>query len=134
MKQTQLDWSTAEVHDGTLTVTLDGKPPKEWIARFKTTVRLLAHGSWEKVELKKGEIRVETVTAGDEDRVRHFLESAVLEANGALASDESDGDPDAAVDDDDDAASRQDGPDAEMTERFRNFASGDSESLHDRES
>lgn len=129
MEQTQLDWSTAEVHDGTLTVTLDGKPPKEWRARFKTTVRLLDHGSW-KVELKKGEISVKTITVGDEDRVRHFLESAVLEANGALAPDESDTDGE----DNDDAASRQDGPDTEMTERFRAFASTGSDPANDRES
>lgn len=128
-EQTQLDWSTAQVHDGSLTVTLDRTPPKEWIARFKTTVRLLNRGSWEKVELKKGEISVKTITAGDEDRLRHFLESAVLEANGALAPDESDSD----TKDDDDAPSREDGPDAEMTERFRAFASGDRESSQDRE-
>lgn len=128
MEQTQLDWSTAEVHDGTLTVTLGGKPPKEWVARFKRTVRLLNHGSWEKVELKKGEIRMKPVTAGDEDRVRHFLEGAVLEANHALAPDESDTDSEDAAEDHDDAASRQAGPDTEMTERFRAFASNDSDS------
>ncbi len=134
MERTQLDWSTAEVHDGSLTVTLDGKPAKEWIARFERTVHLLNHGSWEKVELKKGEINLSTITAGEEDRVRHFLESAVLEANGALAHDESDTDPDDAGDDDDDAESTPEGPDTEMTERFRAFASSDSGSSPDRKS
>jgi hypothetical protein len=134
MEHTQLDWSTAEVQDGTLTVTLDGEPPKEWTSRFKTTVGLLNHGSWEKVQLKKGAISVKTITAGDEDRVRHFLESAVVEANGALAPDESDTDPEDAVEDDDDAASKQDGPDTEMTKRFREFASSHSERSHDQES
>lgn len=134
MEQTQLDWSTAEVHDGTLTINLDGKPPKEWIARFKTTVRLLNHGSWEKVELKKGKITVKTITVGDEDRVRHFLESAVLEADTVLAPDESDADADDDAEDNDDAASTQDGPDVELTERFRAFASSDSEPSQDRAS
>ena len=41
MQQTQLDWSTSRVHNGKLSITLDGKPPKEWVARFKATVRLL---------------------------------------------------------------------------------------------
>jgi len=132
MEQTQLDWSTAEVHDGKLTVTLDGKPPKEWLACFETTVRLLNHGVWEKVKLSKGEISVKTISAGDEDRVRHFLESAVLEANAALKPDESDIDPDDDVEDADDAASKQDGPDGEMTERFRAFASGERESSRTR--
>jgi hypothetical protein len=127
MEEVKLDWSAAEVHDGTLTVTLDGKPPKEWIARFKATVQLLNHGSWEKVELKKGEISVKRITAGDEDRVRHFLESALLEANTVLAPDGSDTGPE----DSDDAASKQDGPDDEMTKRFRAFASSDSESASD---
>lgn len=134
MEQTELDWSTAEVNAGTLTVTLGSKPPKEWIARFKTTVRLLNRGSWEKVEVKKGEISVKTITAGDEERVRHFLESAVLEANSALPPDESNTDSHDAVEDNDDAASRQDGPDAEMTKRFRAFASSDSEPPDDQKS
>jgi hypothetical protein len=134
MERTKLDWSTAEVHGGILAVALDGKPPKEWIARFESTVQLLNHGSWEKVELKKREISVKTITVGEEDRVRHFLESAVLEANGAVASDESDTDLDDAGGDDDDAASRQDGPDTEMTKRFRAFASIDSESSRAQES
>lgn len=134
MERTELDWSTAEVHDGILAVALDGKPPKEWIARFKSTVQLLNHGSWEKVELKKGEVSVKTITAGDEDRVRHFLESAVLEANGAVAPDDSDTDRDDTGEEADDAASRQDGPDTEMTKRFRAFASSDSRSSHGHES
>jgi hypothetical protein len=133
MERTQLDWSTAEVHDGTLTVTLDGKPSKKWVTRFETTVHLL-HGSWEKVTLKKDEISVKTVTAGDEDRLRHFLESAVLQANGSLEPDETDTDRDENVEDNDDDASGQNGPDVEMTERFRAFASSDSESSRDRES
>lgn len=132
MEQTQLDWSTAEVHDGRLTITLDGKPPKEWIARFNETVHLLNHGSWEKVELKKGEISVKTITAGDEDRVRHFLESAVLEANSVLESDETGTEADDEGEDNDDDAPAEDGPDVEMTERFRAFASSENRS-RDRE-
>lgn len=134
MEQTQLDWSAAEVHDGGLTVPLDGDPPKEWIARFKATVHLLNQGSWEKVELKKGGIRVKTIAVGDEDRVRHFLESAVLQANSVAAPEESDTDADDDVKDSGDAGSAQEGPDVEMTERFRAFASSAGQSPHDRDS
>lgn len=125
MEQTQLDWSTAKVHDGTLTVALDRKPPKEWTARFKATVGLLNHGSWEEVELKKGEISVKTITEGDEERLRHLLESALLEANGGFAADDPDTDDDEDEEENDDAESGKDGPDVEMTERFRAFARED---------
>jgi hypothetical protein len=134
MEQMQLDWSTAEVNDGTLTIALDGKPPKEWIARFNRTVHLLNQRSWEKVKLKKDAISVKTITAGDEDRLRHFLESVVLEANTVLAPDDSDNDADDDAEDNDDAASTQDGPDVELTERFRAFAPSDSDSSRDRKS
>jgi hypothetical protein len=50
------------------------------------------------------------------ERVRHFLESAVLQANANLAAD----------DEDDEPASRgeRSEPDERMTEAFRGFAAG----------
>jgi hypothetical protein len=109
-----LDWSGAKVEEGTLTVPLTGQPDEGWVAHFESTVRLLHQGDW-KVKLKKHSIQLGRVEPGAEDRVRHFLESVVLEANGTLA--------DATGDDhDDDGPS---GPDAEMTAGFRAFAPGD---------
>jgi hypothetical protein len=108
--EAQLDWSTAEVNDGKLVVALDHQPSKPWAERFDATARLLNHGSWSKVRVKKGEVRVSRVLPGSEDRLRHFLESVVLEANaGSQPAPE--------------PRKRQaDSPDRQMTERFRTFA------------
>ena len=118
MSAAKLDWSTAEVHEGTLVVALDGRPAKGWADRFAATARLLNHGHWEKVKVKKAEVRIAPVSEGEEERVRHFLESVVLEVNSAIAPDEAEatGDTD---------PPERDGPrdaDHAMTERFRAFA------------
>ena len=118
----KLDWSSAEVHDGKLAVVLDGKPKKEWKDAFERTVRLLNRGTWDEVTLKKGRVSLQSIQPGDEDRVRHFLESVVLEANSALA----------ATDEPDDGEAKgsegEDPEDREMAERLRSFAepAGDS--------
>lgn len=111
-----LDWSSAQVRDGKLEVSLRGELPPGWQDSFDRTVALLPGGEWGKVRLKKDRIRVHDVAEGCEDRLRHFLESVVLQANtsaeppGAEAHDEAGAD---------DALSQ---PDGAMTERFRSFA------------
>jgi hypothetical protein len=124
MSATKLDWSTAEVHEGTLVVALDARPAKGWAARSATTARLLNHGHWEKVKVKKGEVRIAPVSEGEEERVRHFLESVVMEANSAIAPDETE------TTKDPDPPEQGDASDADyaMTERFRAFAQSDSAS------
>src|SRR5581483_5306297 len=117
MDEAKLNWSSAEVSDGTLKVELDGELEKDWKQSFKTTVRLLGNGDWGEVELKKGTIRVTGVTPGSEEKLRHYLESVVEQANASQAPPEEE--PDAA-DEDEDAA--EEGPDAEMSQRFRAFA------------
>jgi hypothetical protein len=116
-----LDWSSAEVRDGQLEVGLRGELPKEWKHKFERTVALIPGGDWGKVSLKKDRVRVHEVAAGSEDRLRHFLESVVQEANATLEP--SDGEarekPDQVEDEDED---EDDGPDAQMTEQFRSFA------------
>jgi hypothetical protein len=121
MSETHLDWSTAEVDDGQLSVALDGKPSPEWVERFETTVTLLNHGNWEKVKLKKDEVRVRPVLEGEEDKLRHFLESVVLEANSAAGEDDSADDAEPASEDD----SAESSADHEMTERFRDFGASE---------
>jgi hypothetical protein len=121
----QLDWSTAEVSDGTLTIALDDKPPKEWRAVFTRTATLLGQGTWEvSLHAKKATVEIATVRAGDEERVRQFLEGLLLEANSRVAdepdppeheAEESDGDGDG------DAAPRR-SPDETLTDHFRAFA------------
>ena len=83
MSGVTLDWSSAEVSDGTLEVSLQGEPFAGWEDGFDRTVALLPGGEWGKVRLKKNRIRVHHVREGCEERLRHFLESVVLQANTA---------------------------------------------------
>jgi len=118
-----LQWSAAEVRDGTLTVEIDGDRPQGWKATFEQTVRLLGGGGWGEVVLKRGKIRVTDVGEGSEDELRHFLEGAVQQANATHVQTEDD-----AEDPADEPASepRGDGDDADarMTSRFRDFGAG----------
>ena len=87
---------------------------------------MLAGGDWGEVELKKGSVQVSGVTPGNQDKLRHYLESIVQEANATHVSDEDDSDSESegseakeGQDSDDESPPS---PDAEMTERFRSFA------------
>jgi hypothetical protein len=121
MSGVALDWSSAEVHDGTLEVGLNGERPKGWKESFERTVALLHGRNWT-IELKKDRVRVQDVAQGSEDRVRHFLESVVLQAN--ADHEETRPDPREEPEAEEDEADEPEGPDVEMTERFRSFADG----------
>jgi hypothetical protein len=126
MSDVTLNWSTAKVEDSRLTVDLDGELPSGWKDSFDAVARLLASSAeWGEVSLKgKKSVRVADVSDGSEERLRHFLESVVAQANADHTPDDSDRDEDAeddedeGGDDDRDAAS----PDDEMSERFRSFS------------
>jgi hypothetical protein len=118
----ELDWSSAEVSDGTLTVGFSDKPPKKWRDSFDRTVALLSHGNWKTaLNTRKAFVEISSVHLGDEERVRRLLEGAVLEANVTLVGE------DAVFDDAHDSESPGDQPeqseDEEITARFRAFAS-----------
>jgi hypothetical protein len=125
MEQLNLDWSTAEVSDGKLTVALSGKPPKKWRDAFERTAALLG-GNWDaSLNAKKGSVQITSVQPGDEERVRQFAEGVVLEANTTLVSEQELFDTAPAADDDE----QQPEPDApepsrdqRVTDRFREFA------------
>jgi hypothetical protein len=117
-----LDWSTAEVRDGKLTVTVDGEQPKGWKRSFETVAHLLSHGAGSSVTLKKSEARVEGLRPGDEDKVRHLLESIVQQANAdhrppedEQSEEEDEQDDEVVVD------LGESRPDREMADRFRSF-------------
>jgi hypothetical protein len=117
-----LDWSTATVKRGVLTVELSGERPRGWNKTFTTTAKLLGGGDWDAVELKKGKVRVSGVTPGVEERLRHFLESVVQQADANHRPE--DDDPDEGSDDAKDGGqpdSGQDDTDAETTARFQAF-------------
>ena len=118
MATPSLDWSTAEVHDGELTVQIAGDPPDGWKDSFNATAALLGGRDLGNVELKKRSVHVDGVTSGNEERIRHLLESTVQQANAAHPE---------ALDDEERPQSggkSDDGSaDADMADRFRSFAS-----------
>ncbi|MGH2868859.1 MAG: hypothetical protein ACRDNK_15020 [Solirubrobacteraceae bacterium] len=117
MASPRLDWSTAEVKGATLTVALDGKAPSGWKGSFAATVRLLGGGEWGEVAFKKRTVRVTDVVEGEEEKLRHFLDSVVEQANASAPSE-----PDQSESETDAESDEAEGPDAEMTKRFRSFA------------
>ena len=120
MPEVTLDWSAAEVKKAKLAVPLEGDVPKGWKKSFEATVMLLGHGDWGEIQLKRGTVQVSDVEPGSEEKLRHHLESVVAQANADHEPDESEDDeaPDA---DDSEPGAGDEGPDAEMTRRFRSF-------------
>jgi hypothetical protein len=129
MSDVKLNWSTAKVEDSKLTVDLDGELPSRWKDSFDAIARLLSGSAdWGEVSLKgKKSVRVADVSEGSEERLRHFLESVVEQANADHRPDDSEGDEsDVSGDDDEDEGGDDDrvqaSPDDEMSDRFRSFA------------
>lgn len=131
-EQLQVDWSTAEVSDGLLTVGFNTKPAKKWRVAFERAAALLSGGTWQvSLGSRTGVVEVKPIAVDDEARVRQLVEGAVLEANSAIVSESelygtasAESDPD---DDDDDAdeqdeASTEPSPDEKLTSRFQAFA------------
>jgi hypothetical protein len=81
-----IDWGTAEIEEGTLTVELTGSSSKAWKQRFESVLGLLetSHSHWGKVRITRKGIHVAEVGQGTETELRHFLESAVLQVNSEL--------------------------------------------------
>lgn len=126
MEQASLDWSTAEVRNGVLTVAVTGERPKGWDKSFAATAAML-RGSpdWDEVQLKKDKVKVSGVAAGVEDKLHHFLESVILQANANHApetEDESDEDRDRTEDEEPSQGDSGDDSDSELTSRFKAFA------------
>jgi hypothetical protein len=124
-EEIRLDWSSAEVQDGRLVIALEGKPEKAWKEAFARTTRLLNRGKWDEVTVKRGSVVLQPITPGEEDRVRHFLESVVFQANSATATtQEGDDPPSDEAESAGDEEAREDSEDQQMTERLRSFAEG----------
>ena len=111
--ESALDWSSASVDDGRVTVPVIGDVPTGWTKRVKRVVeRLERPGSrWGAVRVTTKEVRVDDVAPGAEPDLHHFLESVVLQANTDLRDDQEDGP-------DDERSER----DQQMTEAFRSLA------------
>ncbi len=113
MEDRRLDWSSAEVSGGQLTVPLSGEGSKEWAKQFGWVAERLQGNSadWGEVRASKRSVKVAGVAPGSEPDVRHFLESVLAQVNADHAE------PDRAGPEEDGG-----GPDAEMTATFRSFA------------
>ena len=114
-----IDWASAHVDDGTLKVRLAGRGSKGWKRRFDGVVALLdrPHTNWGEVRLEKSALVVDQLREGSEPALRHFLESAVLQAN----SDTHPGEPVQYGQGEGDGGERAPGPDERMTSTFRAF-------------
>ena len=88
MTPTQLDWDGAAVRDGTLDVGLTAPPSRTWARRFRSALAMLdrVDGEWGEVRLRRATVTVGDVREGSEARLRHLLDSAVVEANGEPGS------------------------------------------------
>jgi hypothetical protein len=123
MRPLQLDWSTAEVSDGWLTVGFSDRAPKKWRDAFSRTAALLSGDTWEVGAVKPQSVRVAPVRPGEEERIKHFLESAVLEANTTLVSEDELFEPASAEPQaDGEGVAAEEPPDQELPARFRAFA------------
>lgn len=110
----QIDWNTAQVQGRQLSVTLEGKLPKDWAKRFNSVLSVLGQNSsgWGEIAAHKSKITVAEIQEGSEADLRHLLESVVLQANAGSEPPQST-DVDARTD-----------QERAMTERFRGFGSG----------
>ncbi|MGH2865069.1 MAG: hypothetical protein ACRDJX_07435 [Solirubrobacteraceae bacterium] len=119
-EQRRIDWGSAEIEDGTLTVQLAGASTNAWKARFESVLALLdtPHSRWAEIGITKKAIKVSDVQQGSEAELRHLLESAVLQSNTDIAPDAPP--PHADRDDGDEGFDA----DQQMAQTFRNFAAG----------
>lgn len=125
MEEITIDWAAAEVREGTLRVPLQGEAGDGWRQHAERTLRLLGNEESERVSVEEGELQVEGVKPGEEERVRHLLRGLVDQANAACAAEEA-----AEQQDSGDSDEGPHGDDARLTEAFRGFADGDGAEQH----
>ena len=108
-----------------LSVDLRGERPKGWNKTFAATATLLGGGGdWDEVAVKKDEVTVTGVSPGVEDKLRHFLESTVQQANAQHTPEEGDEGAEQEIQEDEgeDEQASGDDSDSDLTARFRAFA------------
>jgi hypothetical protein len=86
-KRREIDWASAEVHDGDVVVALTGKSSRAWSDSFEGVLHLLGHGTggWGEIDHDKKAIKVHGLQAKAEGDLRHFLEAVVVQVNAELA-------------------------------------------------
>jgi hypothetical protein len=78
-----IDWSSAEVRGGDVTIDLAGEVSKRCRERFEAVRSLLGEGSggWDDVKLIKQTIHVRGLQPEAEHDLRHFLDSVLVQVN-----------------------------------------------------
>ena len=111
--QASIDWASAEVRGGELSVALAGKANAEWAERVQAVIeRLDRPGSaWGATKVTNAKVTVEAVDTGAEQDLRHLLDGAVQQANADFAPEVQD-----------DAGDEPSEEDSAMTDAFRSFA------------
>jgi hypothetical protein len=79
----QIDWTSAAVDDGQLTVAVTGRPSKQWAEAVTRVLDRLQRGSerWGAIKVTKKQLRVDGLEPGSEPDLRHLLESAPRPTN-----------------------------------------------------
>jgi hypothetical protein len=115
-KHREIDWSSAEVHEGDVVVALTGKSSKAWSDSFDGVLRLLGHGTggWGEIAHDKKTIKVQGLQPKAERDLRHFLEAVVVQVNAELAEPASESEQT-------EPADPQEIEDREMTATLRSF-------------
>jgi hypothetical protein len=111
--QASIDWASAEVKGGDLTVALAGEANAKWAERVQAIVEHLDRpgSAWGTTTVTKATVTVEAVGAGAEEDLRHLLDGAVQQANADFAPEVQE-----------DAGDGPSEEDSAMTEAFRSFA------------
>jgi hypothetical protein len=123
-KRREIDWSGAQVSEGSATLPLTADAPKDWTERFAGVAALLApKGSarWGDVQVGKKAVKVAELQPGAEDDLRHFLESVVAQVNSELSGETDVRAAQAEQDESDPQAAR----DVESADRLRSFSAPD---------
>jgi hypothetical protein len=120
-----IDWSSAEISDGTLAVELTEAASKGWSKDFAGVLALLEQSGqgWGKVSLKGSTVWVADVQEGVEEGLRHFLESVVHQVNSDLGLRPAERSPEQS-DGERSASDRREAAERKMTATFRGFADG----------
>jgi hypothetical protein len=115
-KHREIDWSSAEVHEGDVVVALTGRSSKAWSDSFDGVLRLLGHGTggWGEIAHDKKTIKVQGLQPKAERDLRHFLEAVVVQVNAELAEPASESEQT-------EPADPQEIEDREMTATLRSF-------------
>lgn len=117
-KRREIDWSGAQVSEGSATLPLTDDATKDWSERFAGVSALLAQkGSsrWGEVRISRKAVKVAELQPGAEDDLRHFIESVVTQVNSELSEQP---EAQATQDEQDPQAAR----DAESADKLRSFA------------